>query len=633
MIKKSNNKTKYLIALLVLLYFIVTINFIMINIFRNEYGIIEINKKMLISINKNDINNNYKKGDLLIISKTDFNELEKDNLVVVSRKEEYSKKTTIIIGKINEIYKREQYIILQNDYTKWNANKIIGKTSKSIHFMGYVFNIISSSSLFFILILLPIIIYLIDEINTWLKNEKQNKEKQVLTSTPVKNNARKNVTEIVNVKAENSISEPQLIETTDVNSIPYFIVPNIEEIKKEESDEELGRIKIKTTIKKMEQQVENKEENEELLEEENQNNDEIEDIVVNDNNQPIEIGKGINNFVLKILELKKYEIYTVLSIIYKTKNIEIPITILKKVITSYVMDKYIQPTDYSEIDFKNRDEILYKKIKKYTEKRKNLDSKQKEEITNSLIFYSSLKEDYSNLEKQIDEYMTFASDNDRQIVIEYIKEKGISYGKLRKMFASKVSATKMFKIVTTETPIPNVLNTQIKSNIKFSKIFSEYVIDKSYKESVVMENMEEVLLKLVGSLLVNELFDFNYTQRYIISFSNSLYSKQRKVKNFTDNFSDPYSQKKILILIDNDTLKNHMRVITELKNKGFNFVIQMKKSSLIDSKFDPNSLNIAEYIIIIGKLSNSEKDTFIPNSMIKRIYSVNEAISSEVITK
>lgn len=622
-------KTKHLIAILVVLYAIITISFISVNIMRNKYGIVEINNKMYLSINRDDLNKNYKKGDLLIVRKTPIEDIEKDNLVIVSKKEVYKKNISIIIGKVNNIYKNEQEITLKNDYTHWKEKDIVGKITKKIHFLGYIFDIITSSNLFFILLLIPVVAYVTEEIISWLNENK--KEKVNVTNIP-------EVNQNTTPQQNNYISEPQLISSTDVNSIPYFIVPNIEEENKEEKeeDEELGKIKIKTTVKKKENKEELPEENQEENEEEEKDEEvknETDNIVVNENNQPIEIGKGINNFVMKIMELKKYEIYTVLSIIYKTKNVSIPTTTIKKVLSSYIMDKYIQPTDYSDEDFKNKEEILYKKIKGYTSRRKNLDSKQKEEITNSLIFYSTLKEDYSNLEKQLDEYYTFESENDRRIVLEYIKEKGLSYGKLRKMFSSKVSATKMFKLVTSETPIPNTLNTQIQSNIKFSKIFSEYVIDKSYKESIVMENMEEVLLKLVGSLLVNELFDFDYTRRYIISFSNSLYSKQRKVKNFTDNFSDPYSQKKILILIDNNTLKNHLKVITELKSKGFNFVIQIKKGDLIDSKFDPNTLNVAEFIMVIGKLNNSERRMFIPNSMINRVYYLEDAISSEVIIK
>ena len=57
----------------------------------------------------------------------------------------------------------------------------------------------------------------------------------------------------------------------------------------------------------------------------------------------------------------------------------------------------------------------------------------------------------------------------------------------------------------------------------------------------------------------------------------------------------------------------------------------MKSSELLDSKFDPNNLNIGEYLLIVGKLSESEKNMFIPNSMLKRLYILKEEINSEVI--
>lgn len=631
----NNNKIKKIVIVTMLfMYFSYFICFITTNILRNKYGFIQIGNKMLYAVKEDLGNKLYKKGDLLIISNTSLDDIRKNNMIIISKKDEVTNKFSLTIGKVSKISKEKnnKYVSIEYDYTKWSEDSIAGKINKKHTKIGYLLLFISSGTVFFLLFLIPVLLFCIIEIINWFKDD---------NNIPKEPEEKKFVIEQANNEQENPKTEEVKEKITQDektgayqiknNEQPYFIVPNImeteENIKNEE--DEIGTIRVKTVVKRSpEKEIKNQEENR-ILSNGQELNDDI--IITGNDNKPIEIGKGINNFVLKILELKKYEIYTILEIIYKIKNIEVPTTVLKKIISSYTMDKYIQPIDYTEEDLANKDNILKQKIEDYTSKRKNLDAKQKEDVIKSLIFYSTLKEDYSNVEKQIGKYYEFDSENDKNIIVNFIKEKGTGYAKLRKMFSSKVSSTKMFKLITSETPIPNVLNTQIQSNIKFSKIFSEYVIDKSYKESVVMENMEEVLLKLIGTTLVSQVFDEEYTTRYMISFSNTLYSKQRKMKNFTDNFSDPFSQKKIIILINADTLNKHKRAITTLKNSGFNFAIQMKTNELLDSKFDPNTLNVGEYLFIVGKLSQSEKDMFIPNSMLKRLYILKEEINSEVI--
>ena len=354
---------------------------------------------------------------------------------------------------------------------------------------------------------------------------------------------------------------------------------------------------------------------------------------------------GKSNILLRYIHNRfSEEFHSTIGVEFGAKNLEIDDKIyriqiwdtagqerFKNIISTYVMDKYIQPIDYNEEDFKNKNKILIEKIEKYSSKKRNLDSTQKKELTETLLFYNKLKEDYSNLNKEITSFITFESENDKKIIVDCITEKGKSYIKLRKTFTERISASKMFQLIVSDTIIKKVYNTQLKSNIKFSKIFSEYVIDKSYSQSVVLENLEEVLLKLVGFMLIKELFNGDYEKQYIIHFNETLYKKERKINNFIDNFNDPFSQKKILILINADNIKKNKNILDKLKNQGFNFVIQLPKKDLMNVEFDRKILNIAEYIIIIGNLTEGEKKTLIPVSMIPKVYCINEAIDSEVI--
>ena len=248
-----------------------------------------------------------------------------------------------------------------------------------------------------------------------------------------------------------------------------------------------------------------------------------------------------------------------------------------------------------------------------------------------MLFYNKLDDNYSNLNKLIGDVVSFETDQDKKLIVNCIVEKGNNYTKLRKSFIEKISSSKIFKLVVSDTIVDDLYNTQIKSNIKFSKIFSEYIIDKSYSQSVVLENLQEVSLKLIGSTLINELFEENYKKRYIVHLNDSLYSKDRKISSFIDNFNDPFSQKKILISIDDDVLKKYKNKLNKFKNSGFNFIIQIQKSTLMNAEFDRNILEMGEYIFVVGDENKKEIESFVPKDLINNTYCISEPISSEVI--
>ena len=643
--------SKQSIIISMTIYLMMICFFSILVISKNNYGVTQFGNRIFISASSNNKLYGYKEGDLIEIEKKNISELHDGDNVYIYKMQENEKKIDIINSQVQQVHAEypNSYVILKNDNYRWEEKYIVGISRNIYPKMGYVMTALTSSWVFFILFFIPAVIIFIYEIYTLFnelkklkKNnisiEKEDEKKEVnQQENKILNNNTQPINQRFNIEYQKLISEKENNIGDNIMDEPIIIIPNIKEkgdyITDENIEDELSTITISDELnKENESEPEEKTNNNKTDNEDSQevNSDESSNNIKTEN-EPIVIGKGIKNFILKILELKKYEIFDILSIINNAKNQTFPQSVLKNIISTYVMDKYIQPIDYNEEDFKNKNKILIEKIEKYASKKRNLDSTQKKELTETLLFYNKLKEDYSNLNKEITSFITFESEDDKKIIVDCITEKGKSYIKLRKAFTERISASKMFQLIVSDTIIKKVYNTQLKSNIKFSKIFSEYVIDKSYSQSVVLENLEEVLLKLVGCMLIKELFNGDYEKQYIIHFNETLYKKERKINNFIDNFNDPFSQKKILILINADNIKKNKNILDKLKNQGFNFVIQLPKKDLMNIEFDRKILNIAEYIIIIGNLTEGEKKTLIPVSMIPKVYCINEAIDSEVI--
>ena len=86
-----------------------------------------------------------------------------------------------------------------------------------------------------------------------------------------------------------------------------------------------------------------------------------------------------------------------------------------------------------------------------------------------------------------------------------------------------------------------------------------------------------------------------------------------------------------MILIDRECIKKYKNKLEKLKNKGFNFIIQINKSDLMDAEFDKNNLALGEYLIVVGDMVESEKKTLIPSNLLPNTYCVFDALDTEVI--
>ena len=62
----------------------------------------------------------------------------------------------------------------------------------------------------------------------------------------------------------------------------------------------------------------------------------------------------------------------------------------------------------------------------------------------------------------------------------------------------------------------NMYAVELEHNIAFSKIYSDYIVDKTYTEGVVAEDKLAVLLTLLSSQIVNNMINNEFDKKYVI---------------------------------------------------------------------------------------------------------------------
>lgn len=164
--------------------------------------------------------------------------------------------------------------------------------------------------------------------------------------------------------------------------------------------------------------------------------------------------------------------------------------------------------------------------------------------------------------------------------------------------------TNVFKLNTSRIS-KGITGVYLEHNINFSKVYSDYIVDKTYKEGVVAEDKIAVLITLLSELILNDMLSCEFNQRYLLYIPESLYKKNNKLSNIFDKFADEYAKTCTIILVQYDELSRNSKVIRGLIKEGYKFAVDLSKTDKIKSK----DISIMELMsnIFIDKRTASKK--------------------------
>lgn len=168
----------------------------------------------------------------------------------------------------------------------------------------------------------------------------------------------------------------------------------------------------------------------------------------------------------------------------------------------------------------------------------------------------------------------------------------------------------------------NLYGVVLEHNISFSKVYSDYIVDKTYTEGIVAEDKIAVLLNILLCKITKDIMKHDYDSKYIVYVPNALYGKEKKLD-------------KIISTIDNDYAKSHVFFLTSVSNmlvneddmkrlskKGYHFALSFNKPVKFNSE-DMGYIYLADYYFIDTHLEVDKVCETLPSEIIDKLIKDN----------
>lgn len=350
--------------------------------------------------------------------------------------------------------------------------------------------------------------------------------------------------------------------------------------------------------------------------------------------------KKCNNFIEKAMLLKREEIEEIVSILNLKQKYKVNEPSIKDALGDIYMDaKYYNNCALGELDvnvkvtsskvektlldcsinlFKNyngTDDKYHDKLKKFLK---------------MMVLINKLEEDFINiddLEKKKDTYikkiLRYLKYNDlpskelKAMVNNIIKVQK-SYASMMKFLFNKLD-TGMFSLDYKQVGKEKIFITDLKHNLQFSKMYSDYIVDKTYTEGLVAEDKLEVLATLLSSQLVKDMFAKDFSKKYVISIPDSLFTKEKKLEKIIGMFDDGHAKNTIIFLLNLDIVNDNKKIIRKLLKDNYHFGIDLSNVKNIRKK-DETSLYLVDMLFVSNR-NNSINEILInyPKEIVDKV--------------
>lgn len=341
----------------------------------------------------------------------------------------------------------------------------------------------------------------------------------------------------------------------------------------------------------------------------------------------LENGKKCKNIIEKFVLVKLEELNEIFNVLDDDgKTYVNEPTIKNKLMSSYIDSRYYNY--YGDIDLSNNKKQSIK-IEKYMEavatsmkkKYKGSDSKYSEKVDRFLNIFDVI----TNLEQARDSITDKKAKEEfyRRELIKYAKVSGWNNSKIKNAISDimkiqrnyigiieylfKKLETSMFDLEFNKLKTDkNMYGLSLEHNITFGKLYSDYIIDKTYNEGVIAENKVMILLNLLSVRLIRDMMNSDFNKKYILYLPKTLYSKEKKLDKTLKMIEDEHAKESVVILIKLEYLIKYKTVVKKLKKEGYQFALALTSESKIESK-NYTTMNIVDYIFVDKNIPNIVK--------------------------
>ena len=306
------------------------------------------------------------------------------------------------------------------------------------------------------------------------------------------------------------------------------------------------------------------------------------------------------NLANKYIELTKKEIISYLKLVFGNKFV-------KKYSDIYIK-KYIEIRYYNFYDY-DTNRTLRKKI---LDNLRNLaeelciDNIEDREIIDQMcvFFYYILYFDNvsrtKNMEQTIEKIYKLRkrvlekeNEDFKVELYKIIKE----YKKQKEKLLDKYTSNEFFIKLSNYPNKLNVYRVNLKFDIKFPLIYSEFAINKAFNVGLINEDKLLIEYYLIANQVLKDVLRQNFTKEYVLEFTDKLLDKPNKLKNLLNIIENNAVKDKISIKIKYESFINYKEKIYDLMRNGYKITI------ILDNSFKPDyksieSLETFKYVIV-----------------------------------
>ena len=325
--------------------------------------------------------------------------------------------------------------------------------------------------------------------------------------------------------------------------------------------------------------------------------------------------KKFNSIIEKAISIKEEELNEIINIFDDPKLKSNEATIKENFLKIYMEGKYYNygNENNSKNTCSKLEEVLTEETAKMIKQYKGNDVKFDTKVLKyKALFIVLANIEYANssyedidtkiavYKKKISKYLEYEDKELNNKIKEIINIQRI----YKKIFNDTVSIvdTNTFTLNYNQlTTKKNIYGLVLDHNITFSKVYSNYIISKTYDEGVVAEDKVLVILNILLSKIAKDMIDGNFKNKYLLYLPASIYEKQNKLNNILKLLNNEFVKESVLILVKSSVIVNQKQVFKDIKKEGYQIAIVYDNIAIKEK--DSSILSIATYLFIDKKVA------------------------------
>ena len=344
--------------------------------------------------------------------------------------------------------------------------------------------------------------------------------------------------------------------------------------------------------------------------------------------------KKCKNIIEKVILLKSEELEEIVKVLnlnqeYKTNEPSIKEYFLK----TYIDGKYYNHCGDVNVSYDSKN--MVSKIEKLMEDTGRIlldsyngkDSKFAEKVTKftkifmllptfeKLSLSGELRTRRENYKKKI--YQMFKGD---YLTAEEAMKMANEIIKIQRIYAKTLDSifekleTNTFKLKFTKLKDQKIYGVSVEHNLSFSKVYSDYIVDKTYQEGIIAEDKALVLANMLLITLAKDMLAGDFEKKYMLYVPESLYEKENKLNQFFNLLNDEYAKHSIIILVKYNEIDGNKTIIKNFMKEGFVFAMALDKTEVPKEK-DLKFFYLMNYIILNEKKETSKLVKKLPKDL------------------